>query len=391
MKNINPDENYRNTSKLLKKLIYIIPLLLFAAAIVLNIIAWHSREFCDYYVRNIFPLAGEIYGRMMDIYPFSVGEWMLFLAVLLTIGLVAGGITCLIGRKKINAKIKKYYRYYATTCLWIGAFFSLLMTLNCFISYHCSAITQRYTIGSGDDRNFTKQELTILRNYVVEQANALAEKMERDEEGYLVYDGDLKAQAKKEMQRLGKTYSELSGYYPSPKGFMMSDFFSQQYIMGYYFPFSMEANYNTQMYVANMPVTMCHELSHLKGFIYEDEANFIGYLACVDSEDDFFRYSAYLSVIYYLDRDYYQAINENTRTYYKQPRISQQVRDDNQFLTKEAWEEVEETAIFDTELVKEVSSNIVETNLTINGVEDGTISYSRVVNLLLLYYDGVLY
>lgn len=50
----------------------------------------------------------------------------------------------------------------------------------------------------------------------------------------------------------------------------------------------MEANYNRQMYVANVPATLCHELSHLKGVILEDEANFLGYLACVSSEDAFF-------------------------------------------------------------------------------------------------------
>ena len=45
----------------------------------------------------------------------------------------------------------------------------------------------------------------------------------------------------------------------------------------------------------NIPHTICHELSHLKGFMREDEANFIGYLACIGSDSPDFRYSGYLT------------------------------------------------------------------------------------------------
>ena len=44
-------------------------------------------------------------------------------------------------------------------------------------------------------------------------------------------------------------------------------------LMGIYFPFSMEANYNQDMYKAKLPDTICHELAHTKGYIQEDEAN----------------------------------------------------------------------------------------------------------------------
>lgn len=275
--------------------------------------------------------------------------------------------------------------------LWLLGIFSLIMTANCFLIYHVSPMNERYQVGSGEEKEYTVSQIQTLRNYVVEQANALATEMKRDEEGYLIYDGDMKEEAKKQMKRLGETYENLQGYYPSPKPLYASDFFSQQYIMGYYFPFSMEANYNDRMYVVNMPATMCHELSHLKGFILEDEANFIGYLACVDSEDAFFRYSGYLSVLNYLDRDFYYAVGKNKKIYLSNPLISVQVLEDKKFLTREEWDRVEEDAVIDTKIVKEVSDIIVETNLTLNGVKDGKISYSRVVDLLLQYYDGILY
>ena len=268
----------------------------------------------------------------------------------------------------------------------------MIMTLNCFLLYHVSPMKERYDfLSEKEEREYGLAEIEILRNYIVEEANALAPVMKRDEKGNLIYEQDMKKEAKKQMQRLGDTFENLKGYYPDPKPLYTSDFFSQQYIMGYYFPFSLEANYNDRMCIINLPTTMCHELSHLKGFILEDEANFIGYLACMNSEDAFFRYSACLSVIYYLDNDFFAAAGEDAAYYLAQPVISEQVQSDKQFLTREAWEEVEEGAVLDTDFVEAASDAFTETTLTLNGVEDGKISYSRVVELMLRYYDGILY
>ena len=58
------------------------------------------------------------------------------------------------------------------------------------------------------------------------------------------------------------------------------------------------------MYITNMPFTICHELAHLKGYIYEDEANFIAFMACINSDNLFFQYSGYLNVLNYVSKDF---------------------------------------------------------------------------------------
>ena len=377
-----------------------IPAVLILLAILLNIAARCSRTFADCYVNYVFPLWVETYGRITGIFPFSVGEKLLYLAVILVFLLVLGTVGLLIilvlnrfgkGKNTFGYKYKRYYKCYAMFIYWVCGVISLIMTLNCFMLYQVSPITQRYQIGAGTKESYGREEITILRNYIVEEANALAPLLERDEKGFLVYHGDMAQEAKRQMEELSGTFPGLKGYYPSPKPLWLSGFFSQQYIMGYFFPFSMEANYNDRMYIVNWPTSFCHELSHLKGFILEDEANFIGYLACAGSEDIFFRYSACLSVIGYLDNDFYEAIGEDIEAYRAQPQISRQVTGDKMFLTEEAWQEVEKKAVIDTEVVQQASDTFTETTLTLNGVEDGKVSYSRVVDLLLRYYDGILY
>ena len=374
-----------------------IPTGLILLSLLLNLTACFCPAFADYYVNHVFPFWVETYGRFTGLFSFSVGEKLLYLAVLLIGILLMAGIGLALGYLLFPQKrgsfrhIAKWYKSYSLFLYFVTGIVSLIMVLNCFMLYRVSPITERYHIGAGSKEAYGREEITALRNYVVKEANRLAPLMERNENGELKYRGDMAKEAKAQMKRLGDSFPNLQGYYPDPKPLWLSGFFSQQYIMGYYFPFSMEANYNTQMYVVNCPTTFCHELSHLKGFILEDEANFIGYLACVDSEDLFFKYSAYLSVIRYLDRDFYRAIGEDTEIYLEHPMISEQVTEDKIFLTEEAWEQVEEKAVFSTELVEQASNTFTETTLTLNGVEDGKISYSRVVDLLLRYYDGILY
>lgn len=381
----------KNRVKEKKKWKIVIPIFFIILSLFLNLAGWLSSSFCNFYVMHIFPMWVEIYGRLTGMFSFSVGEIMLYLAALLVAVLVLWTIIHILFHRFLPKGERKCLKYYSLMILWIFGIVSVIMTLNCFLLYHVSPLNGRYSIGDGSVEEYGVLEITILRDYVVEQANLLGDSLPRDENGELIYEGDMKQEAKDQMRRLGNEFTQLQGYYPDPKPLATSEFFSQQYIMGYYFPFSMEANYNAIMCEVNMPATMCHELSHLKGIIREDEANFIGYLACVDAEDDFFRYSAYLSVITYLDRDFYRAIKKNDEIYDSHPAISEQVAADKMFLTKENWDYVEKTALIKTETVKKISDAFMETNLVLNGVDDGKISYSRVVDLLLRYYNGILY
>ncbi len=368
-----------------------IPAVLIALAVFFNILARVSRGFSEFYVNQIFPVWVETYGRVTGLFSFSVGEWMLYLAVGLVVILVLAGAVTLAVRRVLPGWWKRAYKGYAMFLYWVFGIVCVIMTWNCFLLYQAPVISERFAIGGRPGREYGIEEIGILRDYVVTQANELSVCFQRDEKGYIIYDMDMEAEAIAQMQSLASLFPNLEGYYPRPKKLFLSGFYSQQYIMGYYFPFSMEANINPQMYLTNMPVTMCHELSHLKGFLLEDEANFIGYLACITSEDPLFCYSALLSVIGYLDRDLAAAVGRDSQEYQSHVPISRLVAADKMFLTKEAWQQVEENAFWDTRTVSQAADTFLNTTLTLNGVSDGTVSYSRVVKLLLQYYDGILY
>lgn len=386
--------------KKISKIIYIIGML---GVIMLNYLAWRSREFCDWYIDHIFPVWLNTYARLTSALSISVGEIMLILAAGITAFGIGFFIYNLIRRGKYTTGLLKYGRTYAWIVLAVG----YVMTLNCFILYHATGFAQKYMVketgtmvvdmsdtavvevDTKGKSAYTKKNLATLRDYLVEQCNTLADQIDRDEQGTAVYSGYFIAESVHAMETMGQQYDRLSGYYVTPKYLKCSEFFSQQYIMGYYFPFSMEANINSVMYITNVAPTVCHELAHTKGFIFENDANMIGYLACIQSDDTFLQYCGYLSVLNYVNNDFYKSVNKST--YKKHVRISDRVADDNVFLTREDWQAVEKTAVVKTSTVKKVSNNFLNTNLKLNGVDEGIQQYNEVVNLLLDYYDGILY
>lgn len=349
----------------------------------LNVLAWNSSVFADWHRENVYIYIQAVMSKVSNIFPFSIGEVMLAAAVLFvvaTVGMIIAGIISRIYCVE-HKFIGRFLR--AAGVVFMGV--ALLMTENCFILYHSSGITGKYLGGASDTHTF--EELANVRDFIVAKANELSKLVERDEDGRPVYGGDdMAAEAVRSMQKLGEYWDDFEGEYSIPKNLYASEFMCQQSMRGYYFPFTMEANINSLMTEVNKPSAMCHELAHTKGFMEEDEANFIAYLACIYSDDVFFQYSGYLSVLNYINNEFSDACGSNS-LYSSYAKVSSQVREDNVFITDDTEEKVERKAVIPTKAVKKAAATFINTNLIANGIPEGAVSYTGVVGLLLTWYD----
>jgi len=388
-----------------KKKSVVIIISILAVSLCLLLAAWKVNGFADFYVKYIYPAFLETYGRITGLISFSIGEILLYVAALyvaLTVLLLLLRVIMFFAK---NELFKALNRINLKVFAWILTIVIFIQVANCFVMYHTTPLYDgENSVVSGYEA--TTKDLFELREQMVKRANSLSVSFARDEKGDIVYDGDIKIAAVNAMKNLGslsetalesgregelfKPLSRLTGYYSKPKAFYKSDFFSQQYIKGYFFPFSLEANYNNLMNVSNYPDTFCHELSHLKGFILEDEASFIAYLACVNSGDEFLEYSGLLNAIEYINIECEAELTANpdiASVLTITPR-NDYVKHDMTFVSEENWQTIEEDAVLSTEVTRDASNKFLDTNLTVNGVEDGVQSYSRVVDLLLKYYFG---
>lgn len=358
----------------------IICLGLILISVLLNVIAWKSTAFCDWYTANVFPIWQNTYGRLTSLLPFSFGEILIMIAVFgIPLSLLAMIVLVIVrkGRRRKTAKI------FGFVYLWIVTFVVTVQTFNCFILYHCSSFAQLNDIPT---EQHTKAELEALGDKLVAEINQLSQEVQRDDEGKFVLTADLDKTAQVAMGNLGDEFENLGGYYVKPKGIMCSFFMSQLDLMGIYFPFSMEANYNRDMYKAKLPDTVCHELAHTKGYIQEDEANFIAFMACDRSDNVEYRYSGYLAALTEVRGKIFDYASDNKKVDFDNS-ICDEVWADIE-ANWDYWRSVDEAqdTVFDSEAVGEISDKAMESSLKLNGVEDGKKSYGRMVDLMLNYF-----
>lgn len=346
----------------------------------LNLISWRSTAFCDFYAAHIFPIWGATYGRLTSLLPFSFGEFLIVLAVFgIPLSLIVM-IVLVIVMKGRRAKIAKVFGY---VYIWIINFVLVTETLNCFMLYHCTDFAHLNGISSGE---YTHAELEQLGAVLTKKLNALSYEVQRDDEGHFVLTADTDETAGKAVEALGDEFKNLDGFTVKPKPICFSFFMSQMDLMGIYFPFSMEANYNNDMYKAKLLNTVCHELAHTKGYIREDEANFIAFMASSRSDNVEYRYSGYLSALMQVRGKIFDYASEQQKIDFDSA-INDLVWVDIEG-NSNYWRSVDEAedTVFDSESVGEISQKALETNLQMNGVKDGTQSYGRMVDLMLGYY-----
>lgn len=360
---------------------------IFVVSILLNVIARLSSTFADLYLEYVFPIWNHTFGRLCSWVPFSVGEILIILAL---IGIPLSLITyilLMIFKKNMRKVVTKLY---IKTIAWCLAYVVLTETLNCFIFYQCSTFASKNGIS---ENTYTVEQLLDLYEVLAKQTNEASAEIERDENGCFVLNADLSETAKENLLALSDRYPVLDGFYTTPKPVINSYFMSQQYLMGIYFPFTLEANYNHLMYSSNKPCTVTHELVHTQGIILEDECNFIAFLACSESDDADYRYSGYLSALKYVlnkscdavaDMDDSYKLRYNEITYSLDIGVIIDIAENQSY-----WESVQEEdeGLLPSDVVDEMGDEFIDANLKFNGVEDGRQSYGRMVDLLLNYYS----
>ncbi len=334
---------------------------LLLAAVVLELAARMFPDFAEWYAVRIYPLIVGTLGRLCSLVPFSVAEILLYAGVILTL---------------IGIALVLLRRWALRRALWMfaraGVVLALMFTLNCGINYHRMTFAER---AGFEIRESSVEELRALCEQLANELNEAAQEIAADAQGSLMEKGELEIEAVRAMQAIGEEYPELSGYYPRPKPVIGYWFLSYQQLQGIYSPFTVEANYNSDMPQQDKPSTLCHELSHLKGFMREDEANFIAYLACRASDNALFRYSGALlawiysgNALYAQDPDGFLEIREELSS-----KVLQDLQEHNEY-----WNAYDGA-------VAQVADKINDTYLRANAQDDGTKSYGRKVDLLLAW------
>lgn len=145
--------------------------------------------------------------------------------------------------------------------------------------------------------------------------------------------------------------------------------------LGYYNPFTGEAQLNLTMPRFLIPYVTCHELAHQLGYANESEASFVGYLVASNSGDALFQYSAYFDLYSYTNHELY--IRDSAAAINNYQQLDAPVKADILEVRK-YWTKSDN--IFEP-FVKKFYDRYLKANQQIKGIY----SYNEVVGLLIAY------
>ena len=349
--------------------------MIFLLMTIFNVAAWVFPTLMELYHSTVYHFMSGALSRICGIFPFSVGEILIALAILLVTGSIVTVVIAVI--KKDPAPAKAVTRVLTVVLAYIYA----TETLNCFVLYHTIPLTERLAPYTREE--YTVEELVELCRYMILEANDLALTVKRDEQGNIILPERLDKCAEDAFANLKSDFPELSGYCPRPKRMIASTLMTQLDLQGVYFPFTLEGNYNGYLSPARTPTTVFHEITHIKGFIREDEATFLACIAALSSDVPEVRYSGCIESMNYLFAECRKYATEE-QIYSLRCDLSIRVAKDNYFVSEEHMKKAE-TSVLPKETVNKVGEKAMETTLKVNGVNDGKKSYNRMVTLLLIW------
>ncbi len=349
------------------------PLLLVSAglallSLILRIVASRSAAFADFFTDHIASLPRMLLGKLTSLLPFSLGETLILLSPFLFVAFL------IIAWEKL-AERGGFLRL-SSLLLSVALCVYTFSVFTFFCGYQTSTIDRRLGM---EKRAVSTDELYGTAMRLAEEVNRLSPGLDYADTGFSVMPYSLDELSGK----LCDAYASLHLRHPFLQSFRtrvkpvaFSVAMSYMHTTGIYFPFTGEANLNIDFPDYSLPYTAAHELSHQRGVSREDEANFIGFLVCMESSDPYIRYSGALGVLEYVLNALYGADSARYREVYGAllPAVQGELRAYAAFFEKYR----ESTAAT-------VNEAINDSYLKYQGTE-GTKSYGMVVDLAVAYY-----
>ena len=343
---------------------------LLLATIFLQAQARAPHGFAEWYAGRVYPGILRVLGGFSNLFPFALDECVIYLMILGTAGYLIRGIYQI--RKK-KTRLSAFLLCTGKGAVKLGILWLFAFTVTCGINYHRTPFS---ALAGLPMEPSTVEELEGLCLWLTERIEEVSTRTKVQENGLTALPDGLQEKTTQAMAKLGDTYDELAGWYPKAKPVRTWKVLSMEFLEGVFGPYTMEAHYNPDIPAYNQPAVLCHELSHLKGFMREDEANFIAYLACTGSEDANLQYSGLLlaythsiNALYAADYDRFAEVRG---------RLCEQAERDYAW-HREYWAQYEGP-------VSKVSDKVNDTYLRANAQAEGSKSYGRMVDLLLGEY-----
>ena len=260
------------------------------------IVSWLSKfpaSIETYYSNYIYIGISAVLNRISGLIPFSLGDLFYISILSLIIYWISKGI-----------KKKQYWSNLANISLTISILYFLFYAL-WGLNYFREPISKQLNIKT----TYTETELIETTKHYIIATNQLHFELTKNDTlkfNTSLSINDLKSISLESYRTLKINNIHLHPYIKKSKNSWFSYILNYTGFSGYLNPFTNEAQINKYVPKHKLPLIICHEHAHQLGFSAENEANYIGIIACRNSENTFVNYSGSKTALRYLLNEVYK-------------------------------------------------------------------------------------
>ena len=266
------------------------PVLLIVAAVVVFLIPTPAAWVEQLYSRRLYILGQNLLTPLSGLFPLAVFD-LLIVATL-------GGV-CVVWVRTLRRARGQRWRaagrlVFHTLALTAALYLAFIVMWGLNYRRQPLMVTLEY-----DQTTITSEAISGLTLETVRRLNELYPRARADSWPELQELPDRLGGA------FGRVQTELGGgrlaVTGRPKPTLLTSYFRRAGIDGMVNPFALEVLVNTSVLPFERPAVVAHEWAHLAGYANESEASFVGWLTCLEGDDQT-RYSAWIFLIPHLMR-----------------------------------------------------------------------------------------
>ena len=266
--------------------------LLIVFSILIKWASWYPGWVERNYSQGVYPVIAKVQRFLFGWASFSIGDLFYGFLILVILYKTFQFFKAIFKKRFTRPYFVAGLQQVIFFFLFVYVFFNLLWGLN----YNRRGIAYQLEL---DVKEYSLADLDTLTNVIQKRVNYYAgfvTEAQRDsfDKKNMLFGGAVEA-----YKEVAKQYSFLKYKPKSIKPSLFSYLGNYLGFQGYYNPFSGEGQVNTTVPRFLEPYVTTHEMAHQLGYAKENEANFVGFLACRAYNSNVFRYSTYYDMYNY--------------------------------------------------------------------------------------------
>ncbi|MBO5316551.1 MAG: DUF3810 domain-containing protein [Clostridia bacterium] len=348
-----------------------ISLVVFVIALALLYFCRRFTDFADLMNKTVAFALRRVMAAFGDLFPFSLFELLVFLSPIILISVIVLAVRVF---KRGEGRVR-FVLNFLSAVLLVYSLSVLMMSL----SYNTTTVDKEigFEVVEVTEDNLAasmealRDEVNTLVNYVPVSSEGITDP------GYSM--DEISESICKSYSEISKQYGFVPDFNSRAKGLGPWSYgMSYLGISGIYTFFTGESNVNMLYPAYDVVFTAAHELSHQRGILRENEANFMAYFVCSRSDDLYLRYSAALNMYQYIASALYRTNKE---------RYNEIASGLDKRAIADIYYSSEVSQKYGDTFLEAISEFFNDLFLKSNGT-DGVITYGRVVTLAVSYLES---